>query len=205
MALSENMTPDPQALAKALFRLPLEGYRLGWGAAMKWLPLLALTTKGRNSGLPRHVALEYRRHGSKLYIVSAWGEQSDWYRNALQHPRVTAQIGDKIFAADAAPVEDPAEALRALYMYSRNSVIYETLFARMSSANAADLNTLAEVVAEFSVLRLEPVDDPPDLPPVELYSESTRQFALILAGLAVLWLLITLLRGIAGGGERTRR
>ena len=57
--------------------------------------------------------------------------------------------------------DDAAEALRALYMFSRNSWIYEMLFARMSSARAADLNTLAEVVEEFTVLRLEPTGEEP--------------------------------------------
>ena len=199
-----ELPQDPQELAKALFRLPLALYRLGWGGALKWLPLLVLTTEGRSSGLPRHVVVEYRRHGSRYYIVSAWGEASDWYLNAQKNPNVTLQVGDDIVAATAQPVDDPAEALRALYMYSRNSVIYETLFAQMSSAKSADLNTLAEVVAEFSVLRIEPNDETPRLPAVELYSESTRQLALIVVALGGLWLLLTLL-GRPGKRERKGR
>ena len=197
-----DMPQDPQEIAKALFRLPLALYRLGWGGALGWLPLLVLTTEGRVSGLPRHVLVEYRRHGSRYYIVSAWGDSSDWYLNALKNQNVTLQVGDQVVAATAEAVDDPAEALRALYMYSRNSPVYETLFAQMSSAKSADLNTLADVVAEFSVLRLEPNDEAPVLPPVELYSESTRQMALIVVALAGLWLLFRLL---GGGGERKRR
>ena len=86
-------------------------------------------------------------------------------------------------------MDDPAEALRALYMFSRNSPIYEMLFARMSSAQAADLNTLTEVVDEFTVVRLEPSDEAPALPTVELFSESVRQVATVVALVMVLRLV----------------
>ena len=191
---STGLQQDPSAIVKALFQLPLILYRLGWGGALRWLPLLVLTTEGRKSGLPRHVALDYRRHGSRYYVVSAWGERSDWYRNALKNPQVTLQLGDQVVAGTASRVDDPAEAMRALYMYSRSSRLYEIFLARQSSAQAADLNTLADVAAEFTVLRLEPNDEAPALPPLELYSESTRQMAAMIALTMGLWLLLSLLR-----------
>lgn len=137
--------------------------------------------------------VEFRRHGSKYYVFSAWGERTDWYRNLLEHPRVTIQHGAHVFSADAIPVQDDAEALRALYLFSRNSILYERLFAGINSANAADLNSLADVAQEFTLVRLEPNDEKPELPPVELYDEQTRQlanvFALVLLVRLVTWLL----------------
>lgn len=189
MSLSSATIDRSRDLAKQLLRAPLHLYKLGWGPALNWLPLLILTTRGRKSGLPRHVVVEYRRHGSKYYVVSGWGADTDWCQNIQQNNRVTIQHGEHIVDARARRVDDPAEALRALYMFSRNSWIYETLFARMSSAQAADLNTLAEVVDEFTVLRLEPTSDEPDLPAVEQYSEQVRQVALFVVlaiGLRVL-------------------
>ena len=179
MSLSSATINRSRDLAMQLLRAPLHLYKLGWGPALNWIPLLILTTRGRKSGLPRHVPVEYRRHGSKYYIVSGWGADTDWCRNIQQDNRVTIQHGDHIADARAHQVDDPAEALRALYMFSRNSWIYEMLFARMSSARAADLNTLAEVVEEFTVLRLEPTGDEPNLPAVDLYSEQVRQVALM--------------------------
>ena len=132
---------------------------------MKWLPMLVLTTKGRSSGAARHVVVEYRRHGSKFYVVSGWGKGTDWYKNILQNPRVTIQLGTNVLDARALPVDNPAETLRALYMFSRNSWIYESIFARMTSAQAADLSTLAEVVDEFTVVRLEPSGKRRSCPP----------------------------------------
>ena len=137
MSLSNLQSERSRDIAKRVLRAPLYLYQLGWGPVLTWVPLLILTSKGRTSGLPRHVVVEYRRHGKKYYTVSGWGADSNWYRNIEQEPLVTIQHGGKIFGARAQRVEDHAEALRALYMFSRNSWIYETLFARMASADAA--------------------------------------------------------------------
>ena len=203
MSLSSATIDRSRDLALQLLRAPLCLYKLGWGPALNWLPLLILTTRGRNSGLARHVLVEYRRHGSKYYIVSGWGADADWYRNIQQDNRVTIQRGEHIVDARAQRVDDPAEALRALYMFSRNSWIYESLFARMSSAQAGDLNTLAEVVEEFTVLRLEATGEEPALPAIEPYSEQVRQVALFVVLAIGLRLLLALMRfrGSSGGQD----
>jgi deazaflavin-dependent oxidoreductase (nitroreductase family) len=194
MSLS-NGSPEPSRdIAKRLFRTPLYLYQLGWEPLMNWIPLLILTTRGRNSGAPHHAVIEYRRHGSKYYVVSGWGADTDWYRNIQSDNRVTIQHGSLVCDARAHKVEDAAEALRALYMFSRNSWIYESLFARMSSAQAADLNTLAEVVEEFTVLRLEPTEESPTLPVIEPFSPPVRQFAAFLALLVAWRLALSILR-----------
>ncbi len=202
MSLSDASLSSPQALAKSIFRLPLYLYQLGWGPALKWIPLLILTTEGRSSGQARHVVVEYRRHGSKFYIVSGWGKNTDWYKNVLQNPRVTIQLGGEVLDAKAIPVDNPPEALSALYMFSRNSWIYESLFARMTSAHAADLSTLADVVDEFTVVRLDPSEEAPQLPTVGLFSESTRQLATIIALLLGVWLLVSLARPVLPRDQR---
>ena len=194
MSLSNASIDTSRDIAKRLFRTPMVLYQLGWGPLMNWIPLLILTTKGRNSCEPRHVVVEYRRHGSKYYIVSGWGAGTDWYQNIQQDNRVTIQHGSQIVDARAQLVENPAEALRALYMFSRNSWIYETLFARMSSAQAADLSTLAEVVDEFTVVRLEPTEETPALPVIEPFSPSVRQIAAFLVLLVGWRLALSLLR-----------
>ncbi len=194
MSLSSATIDRSRDVAIRLLRAPLYLYQLGWGPALNWIPLLVLTTKGRKSGLPRHVVVEFRRHGRKFYIVSGWGASTDWYRNIEQNNRVTIQHGGQIVDALAQPVDDPAEALRALYMFSRNSWIYEALFSRMSSAQAADLSTLAEVVDEFTVVRLDPTDEQPALPTVEPFSEPVRQMATIFILILGVRLLFALLR-----------
>lgn len=194
MSESKAVAAGPQGIARSVARFPISLYRLGWGGVLGWLPMLVMTTKGRHSGAPRHVMVEFRRHGSKYYVFSGWGERTDWYRNLLKHPRVTIQHGAHVFAAEAKPVGDNAEALRALYLFTRNSWLYERVFAGMSSAQAADLNSLADVAQEFTLVRLEPTDDAPELPPVELYDQQTRQIATIVALIALIRILLALLR-----------
>lgn len=202
MSLSKAFAERPQGLTRSIYRFPIKLYRLGWGGALAWLPMLVMTTKGRRSGAPRHVMVEYRRHGSKYYVFSAWGERTDWYRNLLRHPRVTIQQGAHVFAAEAQPVQDNAEALRALYLFTRNSRLYELVFAGLSSAQAADLNSLADVAQEFTLVRLQPTDEKPELPPVELYDERTRQMTTVFALLLALRLLLALLRSAWSGKRR---
>ena len=194
MNVSKLLEERPHGLTRSIYRLPISLYRLGWGGILAWLPMLVMTTKGRRSGAARHVMVEFRRHGSKYYVFSAWGEQTDWYRNLLQHPRVTIQHGAHVFAADARPVQGNAEALRALYLFTRNSLLYERMFAGMSSAQAADLNSLADVAQEFTLVRLEPNDETPELSPVELYDEGTRQMANVFALVIVIRIVLFLLR-----------
>ncbi len=204
MSLSKAFADRPRGIARSIYRFPLKLYRLGWGAALAWLPMLVLTTEGRRSGAPHHVMVEFRRHGSKYYVFSAWGERTDWYRNLRQRPRVTIQHGSHIFAAEAQAVQDNAEALRALYLFTRNSRLYELVFAGLSSAQAADLNSLADVAQEFTLARLQPIDEAPALPPVELYEEKTRQMANVFVLIIALRLLLFLVRLAlpARGGKR---
>ena len=194
-----NDVAPTHGFVQALARAPLLLYQLGWASALDWLPLLALTTRDCDTGAPRHTALEFRRHGSKLYLVCGLGEATDWYQDIEAEPVVTIQQGAKLYAARAVRVDDPAEALRALYAFSRNSWLYESLFARMSSANAADLNTLTEVAAEFTVVRIEPSEDELALPPVPLFSQPARQLASVAALLLLLRIAMVALRAIVGG------
>lgn len=160
---SGTVIPYPTGLLRWLLRFPLIMYRLGLGWMLGWIPFLVLTTRGRKTGLPRHAMLEWRRHGSKYYLLSGWGKRPNWVQNLIQEPIVTVQRGSLLFPARATVVTDPAEAMRALYMFRRNSPVYEYLLARMSSADTIDLRTLAEVAGEFTVVRLDPMAGRPKL------------------------------------------
>jgi len=80
-------------------RLPIWLYRLRLG----WLldnRFLMLTHKGRKSGLPHQTVIEVVRYDKKrmtYYVVSGWGEKSDWYRNIQKDPSVTIHVGTRKF------------------------------------------------------------------------------------------------------------
>lgn len=150
-----DLIPYPKGLLKVLVRLPMIFHQLGLGGVLRPLRLMAVTTQGRNSGLARHTILEYRRHGSKLYVVSGWGDKPHWVKNISKTPAVTVQFGQQELGANATIVSDSAEALRALYMFQRTGGVYEMLLANMSNAESIDLRTLKKIADKFTVVRFD--------------------------------------------------
>lgn len=163
---ASGLIPYPAGIIRWIARSPLWLHRLGLGWLMGWLPFMVLTTRGRTSGLPRHTVLEWRRHGSNYYVVSAFGTRPHWYQNLCKHPVVTIQDGLKLFRARAVPVTDRNEAARALYMFRKYSPVYELVLTSISTASTIDFRTLSEISHEFTVVRIEPEDGPPELPGV---------------------------------------
>jgi deazaflavin-dependent oxidoreductase (nitroreductase family) len=158
--------PYPQGLIRLMLRLPLMFYRLGLGDLLNTIHLMILTTRGRKSGQTRHAAVEYRRHGSKIYLVSAWGEKPDWYQNLVTDPLATVQLGRKTYSALADPVTDPAEALRALHLFRRIAPWrYDTVLGRLIEEEV-NPHTLPNLSSQFTLMRLTLIPDEPSLPGV---------------------------------------
>ncbi len=84
MSLTNQHSEYSRVIGRTILHTPIYLYQLGWGPWLAWAPLLILTSKGQGDGQPQHVVVEFRRHGSKYYIVSGWGADTDWYRN-IQH------------------------------------------------------------------------------------------------------------------------
>jgi deazaflavin-dependent oxidoreductase (nitroreductase family) len=162
-----ELIPYPSGAARTLVRLPLVLYRLGLGPLVSLLPFLIVITRGRKSGLPRPSVLEYRRHGTKHYIVSVWGRRTQWFQNLMEYPLVTVQKGQEHFGARASIVEDSGEALRVLYLFRKKApIIYDALLARLSEKNTVNARTLPDISSQFVIVRLEPVTGEPTPPPV---------------------------------------
>lgn len=84
-------------------RLPIFLYRikLGWLLGDRFL---MLTHTGRKSGLPRQTIIEVVKHEKTTdtyYVVSGWGEKSDWYQNIRKTPQVTIRSGGRKFQTTA--------------------------------------------------------------------------------------------------------
>ncbi|MCA9915680.1 MAG: nitroreductase family deazaflavin-dependent oxidoreductase [Anaerolineae bacterium] len=191
MAQQSTIIPYPRGLLKWLLFLPIVFYRIGLGWLLAPTPLLVLTTKGRKSGLPRHVVLECRQHGSKMYAVSGWGNRPHWVKNLQADPIVTIQYRGATHCARAHMVENSAEAMRALYMFQRTSRFYERLFASMSSADSLDLRKLIDVAGEFTVVRFEILDDVPCFAGVQ---PTHRPIGFAVLGAVALFAAVSLLR-----------
>ena len=150
-----DLIPYPKGILRVIVRLPMIFHQLGLGWLLRPMRLMAVTTQGRNSGLARHTILEYRRHGSKLYVVSGWGDKPHWVKNIVKTPAVTIQFDQKELSGHATIVSDSAEALRALYMFQRTGTLYEAILANMSNAETIDLKTLKTVADKFTVVRFD--------------------------------------------------
>jgi deazaflavin-dependent oxidoreductase (nitroreductase family) len=177
-----ELIPYPSGVARTLVRLPLVLYRLGLGSLVSLLPFAIVTTRGRKSGLPRPSVLEYRRHGTKHYVVSVWGQRTQWFQNLTVHPLVTVQKGREHFGAHASVVEDSGEALRVLYLFRKKApIIYDALLARLSDKNTVNARTLPDISSQFVIVRLEPVTG--EITPAPLPSDLSWVLRIAFVGL----------------------
>jgi len=161
----------PSSMARFVARLPLLVYRLGLGEAMNLILVLVLTTRGRHTGSPRFSAMEYRAHGRKLYVLSTLGEDAQWVQNALAQPLVTVQYGSRVITAMAERVTQPGEALMALRLFHGTApYIYDSVYSPMKALRgraAVTERALTEITDKYLILRLTPVDTPPQLPALQ--------------------------------------
>lgn len=149
-------------------RLPIVLYRMGWGGVLDAINIMILTTRGRKSGSPRHTAIEYRRHGSKLYLISLWGDVPQWYQNICADSTVAIQMGKRHLAGRAYPVNNAGEALRVLHLFRRRApAVYDALIARLTDRDKIDLRTLPDVSGAMTIIRIDPLPDAPIFPPVQ--------------------------------------
>ncbi|KQW16684.1 nitroreductase/quinone reductase family protein [Streptomyces sp. Root369] len=84
---------------------------------MRRLPLqTVLETTGRTSGLPRRTPVGGKRVGGSFWLVSEFGERSQYVRNIKADPRVRVRIRGRWHAGTAhlMPDDDTAVRLRSL-------------------------------------------------------------------------------------------
>lgn len=156
--------PYPTGALRLALRMPLTLFRLGLGDLLNTMRLMVLTTRGRKSGQARHVAIEYRRHGSKIYLISGWGDRPDWYQNLLADPLVTIQLGRSTLSALADKVTDPAESLRAVNLFRRDAPNrYDAVLGKLVDNEISGMK-LPDVSAQFTIIRLDIIADEPTLP-----------------------------------------
>ncbi len=69
-----------------------------FGGTVMGMPVLLLTTKGRNSGLPRERALMYLPYGDAMVVAASvlgGPKHPDWWVNLKATPEADVQVGRK--------------------------------------------------------------------------------------------------------------
>lgn len=123
----------PGRLLRALFRAPLVLYRahLGWVFGHR---LVYLAHVGRKTGLRRETVVEVVHHDratSEVFLVAAWGERCDWYRNLEAAPPLEVRFGARRWTAVQRRFPDTDETFRVLRDYhARHPVLWPRLAAR---------------------------------------------------------------------------
>lgn len=117
MKIVKNVQP-PTGLNRLLFRVPIYIYRAGLG----WMfgdRILRLEHTGRASGKRREVILEVVEHDpvdDSFVVASGWGPTAAWYRNVVQMPDVTIQVGRRTVPVTAVTLNaDEGEEIFARY------------------------------------------------------------------------------------------
>lgn len=131
-------------------RLPIWLYRfnLGWLLGNRFL---LLTHTGRKSDLTRQAVIEvvyHDKYTDTYYVVSGWGEKSDWYQNIRRSPEVTVQVAGRRFKATAKLISAPEENLiMEIYAHEHPVAFSElsTLFlGERMKPNSASVRQVAE-------------------------------------------------------------
>jgi deazaflavin-dependent oxidoreductase (nitroreductase family) len=89
-------------------------FRANGGASGR--ALLLLTTTGRRSGNAHTTPMMYVRLDDRLLVIASNAgapRHPDWYLNLVADPRVTVELGDATYDAEAVPTTDERDALFA--------------------------------------------------------------------------------------------
>lgn len=160
-----GLVPYPRGVTRVLLRLPNLLYRMGLGMLLDPFHIMILTTRGRHSGKARFTPIEYRRHGSKYYVISVWGELPHWVQNLQVEPVVTLSQGRRSFRGRATIVKNDAEALLALHLFRRpNPFVYDAILARVGNVETLDLRKLPDLARQYTVVRFDLEQEQPMLP-----------------------------------------
>jgi deazaflavin-dependent oxidoreductase (nitroreductase family) len=129
--VAEATRSRPSGVLRMAFRLPIHLYRLNLG----WLlghRVLLLTHRGRKSGRIYRTPLEVIRHDpttGENFVVSAWGEEADWYRNLKANPAVEIRTERKRYVPEQRFLS-PEEVYAEIAPYKRRYPLLARILPR---------------------------------------------------------------------------
>ena len=147
----------PHGLSRLLTRAPIALYHSGLGWILGHRFLLLIHT-GRRTDKSRETVLEVAGHDTKTgtyFVVSGWGEKSEWLRNIQQKPDVEISVGRHrmpVLADRLAP--EQAEAV--LLEYARQHRLAARILFRIILGRRTKDTEGHERIRELPVVALKP-------------------------------------------------
>ncbi len=149
----------PTGLLRLLLRAPAWVYRVGAGRLLGHR-FLYLAHTGRTSGQRRDVVLEvarFDRTTPEAFVVSAWGEQSDWFRNISAAPPLEVRVGAERWRQPRHRVLDASEAERLLRGYAKaHPRAWRALAPKLGLAGGITPAAMNEAAARFPAVAFRP-------------------------------------------------
>ncbi len=125
----ENFLNPPQPipypdnwLLKHLYRAPLLLFRLNLGKLFDRY-ILILSTSGRKTKRVHRTPVEYFEQGSRVYIISGFNQQPDWFQNIKEDPHVTLQTHSWVMQAVARPPKTDQEWLDVVEYLKHSPIV----------------------------------------------------------------------------------
>ena len=152
----------PKGVSRFFYRLPIFVYRIGLGRLMGSRFLL-LEHTGRKSGKLRRNVLEvvrWDKAAGTVYVVSAWGDKSDWLRNVRANPAVAIEVAGTRYSAKAIPLsreDSERELLDYAQRYPRAAKELSRLLGYRLDGTPEDFASLAE---QMTIVALRYDDEP---------------------------------------------
>ena len=150
----------PSGALRFGLRLPIWLYRmkLGWLLGYRFL---MLTHTGRKSRRLHQAVIEVVRHDKEtdtFYVVSGWGEKSDWYQNIRKSPHVTIHVSWRKFQAIAEfiPLDKAIEFIGA---YARKHPVAFSELSRLFLGGHVkpDSDALQRIAMKMPMVAFRPV------------------------------------------------
>ena len=131
MGKRKLISTPPEGILRFGLRLPIWLYRihLGWLLGNRFL---LLNHTGRKSGKVYQTVIEVVKHdrqSNSFFVVSGWGNKSDWYQNIQKKPDVIICSGRQILPVHAENIP-LAEAVNILNEYTKR---YPTAFKELTA------------------------------------------------------------------------
>jgi deazaflavin-dependent oxidoreductase (nitroreductase family) len=144
-----------------LARVPRASFRLGLGRIVG-RRFAILTTTGRISGQPRHTMTFWHEadagRAEAFYVLALYGPRSQWYRNTLANPVITAQTAAGARPFHATRITDHQELLDAVGSLRRTPLLWRPYLAAQGVPD--DAGELLAHRDRIIVVRLDPVGGP---------------------------------------------